>query len=60
MEELRNCPLTKLMCTAECAWFREGECAVARLHDVADHLEDVQEAVYTLEETIRKTDFTGY
>ncbi|EOS39744.1 hypothetical protein AALC16_23700 [Lachnospiraceae bacterium 29-91] len=53
------CPMTKEECEIECAWFQEEECAVARLHDLVDSLDDVKEAVYTLEETIRKTDFIG-
>lgn len=53
------CPLMKEECKTECAWFQEEECAVARLHDVVNSLDEVKEAVYTLDETIQKKDFAG-
>ncbi len=52
------CPLTKEDCKKSCAWFREGECAIAVLHDIFNTLDFVQDGVNALQETIESKDFT--
>lgn len=54
------CPLTKADCKEECAWFSQGECAFARLHEVADKMEEVVEVIScleSLEQTIKNKEF---
>ena len=56
------CPIAKEESKKEkCAWFSEGECAFARLHDVADKLEtldDIVGSLESLERTIKTKNFT--
>ena len=54
------CPLTKSDCKEECAWFVQGGCAITRLHDIGDKLEEVVEVVNcleSLEQTIKNKEF---
>ena len=54
------CPVTKSDCLDECAWFRQGECAFQRLHDVADKIEeivDIVDCLDSLEKTIKNKEF---
>ena len=54
------CPMTKEDCKMDCAWFAQGDCAITRLHDVADKLEEVVEVVdclEALEKTITNKEF---
>lgn len=52
------CPITKSDCWDECAWFAEGQCAFARLHDISDSLDEIQDRLMTLDDTINNKDFT--
>ena len=52
------CPLTKEDCKKSCTWFREDGCAIAVLHDIANSLDLVQDAMNALQETIESKDFT--
>ena len=52
------CPILKSDCTTQCALFREDECAFAKLHDIVDNLDYVQDALNALQETIDKKDFS--
>ncbi len=55
------CPLMKEECRTECAWFRDEGCAVAKLRNITDHLENVSVAVKLLQNTINHTnDCKGY
>ncbi len=51
------CPITKSDCWDECAWFAEGQCAFARLHDISDSLDEIQDRLMTLDDTIYNKDF---
>lgn len=55
------CPIVKEDCKKEkCAWFRMGECAFVKLHDVADKLEEMVDVVAcldSLEQTIKTKNF---
>jgi hypothetical protein len=40
------CPIAKQDCRkTDCAWFHDGECAVASLPDLVEKLEDVTDAL---------------
>lgn len=40
------CPIAKQDCRkTDCAWFHDGECAVASLPDLVEKLEDVDEVL---------------
>ena len=40
------CPMTQQDCRkTDCAWFHEGECAVASFPDLVEKLEDVTDAL---------------
>lgn len=49
---MRWCPLTKEDCREHCAWFSQEECALIKLHDVVDKLEDVSNSLDKVERAI--------
>lgn len=51
------CPITQKDCKQECAWFAEGECAFIRLHEVANKMNEVVDALESLEDTIKNKTF---
>lgn len=51
------CPITQKDCKQECAWFAEGECAFIRLHEVANKMDEVVNALESLEDTIKNKTF---
>lgn len=52
------CPVTKSDCWEECAWFSDSDCAFARLHDISDSLDEIQDRLSTLEDTIHNKNFS--
>jgi hypothetical protein len=52
------CPIVKSDCRVECALFVEGQCAFARLHDISDFLDEIQDGLVNLDETIKNKNFT--
>lgn len=52
------CPITKSDCRSDCAWFAEGQCAFATLHDISNSLDEIYNTMIELNDTITNKDFT--
>lgn len=44
------CPMTKKECRKDCAWFVREECAIMRLHDIAEKAEELTDIVGCLDQ----------
>lgn len=52
------CPMAGRDCRDDCAWFAERECSLARLHDISDSLDAIQESLIELDDTIKRKKFS--
>ena len=57
-KNMQWCPITKSDCLVECAWFANGQCAFAGLHDISDSLDEIQERLIELDDTINHKNFS--
>lgn len=52
------CPMAGCGCRNDCAWFAEGECSLMILHDISDSLNEIQESLIKLDDTIKRKNFS--
>ena len=61
------CPITKLDCRSDCAWFKEsrrkfmdhieGKCSLVSINHISDELKEINNGINRLEHTINNKDF---